>query len=320
MAKQRNAFLDNVKFVLILTVVIGHCLGLFSDNRTVLALYSLIYSFHMPLFMCISVFFTKVKDEKQFVRMNMNLFLIFIIHHSLRLLLLYYSGELYTFKQILSPQFGLWYLVSLIIYRIIYQKHYILINNNLIKIFSISIIASIFIGFIDGLGLCIQKTMNFFPYFIFGLIVQKYNLFVKITKVNINISISSLFIYYIILYLLNNNYCSFFYMEQPYIDYGFNVSLCALGKVILLPISFWLSACFLRIISIIKHSYQIDTLFVYIFHLWVIKPLISNVVDYFKLNNNFLFAFLFSILSLIIVFFLYRIKLLKKSLYLIRIH
>lgn len=61
--KQRNYHFDNMKGILILCVVLGHTVSnLFSVWGNYLAtkyLYYLIYTFHMPVFIFISGFFSK---------------------------------------------------------------------------------------------------------------------------------------------------------------------------------------------------------------------------------------------------------------------
>ena len=58
--KTRDPFFDNAKFVLITLVVIGHAYtSLRHHSEFVKTAYLLIYSFHMPLFILISGYFTK---------------------------------------------------------------------------------------------------------------------------------------------------------------------------------------------------------------------------------------------------------------------
>lgn len=56
----REPYFDNVKFILILLVVIGHFIEkiIFMDT-SFKVIYETIYSFHMPLFIFISGYFSK---------------------------------------------------------------------------------------------------------------------------------------------------------------------------------------------------------------------------------------------------------------------
>ena len=48
--KERDAYFDNLKFILILLVVVGHLIEPFNGEAAMGAIYQFIYSFHMPLF------------------------------------------------------------------------------------------------------------------------------------------------------------------------------------------------------------------------------------------------------------------------------
>ena len=51
----RNPLIDNVKFIMIFFVVLGHLIEpLLSHNSTLSILFKIIYSFHMPVFIIIS--------------------------------------------------------------------------------------------------------------------------------------------------------------------------------------------------------------------------------------------------------------------------
>ena len=61
--KFRNAYLDNVKVVLLFLVVFAHILERFLEVKLYNSLYVIIYSFHMPLFIFISGYLSKNTDR-----------------------------------------------------------------------------------------------------------------------------------------------------------------------------------------------------------------------------------------------------------------
>lgn len=65
--KERNYWLDNTKFFLIFLVVIGHFLEELISNKTIKEVFIFIYTFHIPLFIFITGFFSKnvEKSEKR---------------------------------------------------------------------------------------------------------------------------------------------------------------------------------------------------------------------------------------------------------------
>ena len=64
--KERNYWLDNTKFLLILLVVIGHFISGFKKYESINCLYYFIFLFHMPLFIFITGYFSKniIKKNK----------------------------------------------------------------------------------------------------------------------------------------------------------------------------------------------------------------------------------------------------------------
>lgn len=54
MAKERTLYWDTLKGILIILVVFGHCGTAVGNN-----LLSVVYSFHMPLFVLVSGFFSR---------------------------------------------------------------------------------------------------------------------------------------------------------------------------------------------------------------------------------------------------------------------
>ena len=54
--KQRIFALDNLKGILIILVVVGHCIQFTTNDFDNVALFRFIYAFHMPLFMWVSGF------------------------------------------------------------------------------------------------------------------------------------------------------------------------------------------------------------------------------------------------------------------------
>lgn len=67
---ERDVYFDNLKFILILLVVIGHFMEPFNAERTTQAVYQFIYSFHMPLFIFAAGYFSKsIRYPKYYVNL-----------------------------------------------------------------------------------------------------------------------------------------------------------------------------------------------------------------------------------------------------------
>lgn len=63
--KQRDAFFDNAKYLAIVLVAMGHSWEpLKGDSRILEAVYTVVYSFHMPAFIIISGYFSRSFDMR----------------------------------------------------------------------------------------------------------------------------------------------------------------------------------------------------------------------------------------------------------------
>ena len=165
MLLKRDLYFDSMKFVLITFVIIGHTLesfGSIETNRLALTTYFSIYTFHMPLFVFISGYFTSNNRLKTFESI-IRILLIFIVFQFIRLLL---SGE-WSFANIIIPQWTLWYLLSLLFWKF----GVLLLPSQLSKVKTavvifFSFLLSFFANFIPlELELSFQRTFNFFPFF-----------------------------------------------------------------------------------------------------------------------------------------------------------
>src|SRR5690606_18416852 len=86
--KQRDSFFDNAKLLLIILVVMGHMIEPLAGGQTLKPLYMLIYSFHMPLFILISGYFSKNYTSESYARKVItNLVLPYVIFETLYSLL-----------------------------------------------------------------------------------------------------------------------------------------------------------------------------------------------------------------------------------------
>lgn len=61
--RSRICYMDTCKGLLIFLMVAGHCLALYRGDAVCNALYWFIYSFHMPVFIFISGYFSKNTDK-----------------------------------------------------------------------------------------------------------------------------------------------------------------------------------------------------------------------------------------------------------------
>ena len=67
---KRDPYFDNLKFILILLVVLGHFTTLNLNNLHLASISNIIYSFHMPIFIFISGYFSKHIDRQRKIEID----------------------------------------------------------------------------------------------------------------------------------------------------------------------------------------------------------------------------------------------------------
>ena len=120
--KTRDYWFDNAKALLIISVVVGHFAtsSQINGQEWVNDIAKFIYFFHMPVFMMISGRFSRGRvDRKEAEKAICQLLLPYGTLQLLMLLLDSFLGSTVSAKSIFSPQFGLWYFLTLFIYIII---------------------------------------------------------------------------------------------------------------------------------------------------------------------------------------------------------
>ncbi len=162
MENKRIDYFDNLKGMLIALVVLGHAIEPLLYRPSIYTLYLIIYSFHMPLFICVSGYFSSVNRGK-IVR---SLVLPYLIFQSL-----YLMFDVFVLKgtpgiTVFTPYWILWYLFSLIIWRVIL----IGIKEVRLQHIIIAFIVAILVGFDTSVGyyLGLSRTIVFFPFFLLG--------------------------------------------------------------------------------------------------------------------------------------------------------
>lgn len=168
MKANRDLYFDSIKFALIVLVIIGHTLEEFSNietNRWSLTTYFSIYTFHMPLFVFISGYFTssnKAKITNSILRIAETYF----VFQCIRLCI----SDNWSFSNIITPQWTLWYLLSLCFWRmLVLILPFELSTRSKIYVVLLSVLLSIGMGFIPlETELSFQRTFNFFPFFLAG--------------------------------------------------------------------------------------------------------------------------------------------------------
>ncbi len=181
----RDARFDTLKGVLILTVVFGHFFT-HDDSHGIISesLANFIYSFHMPLFVFVSGYFT---NNQRVLRSGVRILETYIIYQLVK-------GIAYNYSPLwllIMPAPMLWYLVALILWRLLYaglEKIGAKITWHFILIL---ICLSVAAGFVPWIGreYALSRIIVFAPYFFLGVLVQKKQI-IDVIKEKVNLKLA----------------------------------------------------------------------------------------------------------------------------------
>lgn len=169
----RSKYFDNAKFILIFLVVFGHMISPYKEQDKILfTLYTVIFLFHMPAFILISGYFAKGFKKKGYLRKTVQKILIpYFIFQIIYSVFYYLVGKENTLEfDLFQPHWSLWFLLSLFFWNLLL---YIFARLKWVGLM-IAVLLGIGIGYIDEAGsfLSISRTFVFFPYFLLGFLLN----------------------------------------------------------------------------------------------------------------------------------------------------
>ena len=269
----RISYFDNVKFILILLVIFGHVLPLNYYYPVERGIYNFIFLFHMPLFIFISGYFTKIDNRDKLIKSIIRLIETLLCFQLIHLFLGYSLEHRISLNFLYVPEYTLWYLLCIIYWRFVLYivKPSMHSYKSLWIVFGLSILA----GFIPlSVEMSFQRAFFFFPFFITGYYVKEKNVFGKLHKLPYNICL----IIFFFLFLLSIvsaviSVPSFiydkhlFYGVRPYYAFKYPLWLTLGLRVLYMFLAFFLSILFLRLVpqkKLLVTQYGKDTLFFYV--------------------------------------------------------
>lgn len=177
---QRLAYIDNLRGILMLLVIIGHSIQFYDTDFDHNIIFRYIYSFHMPLFMCISGFVCyHQKDSLDTIKKRFRQLIIPFITWSV---ILYgiNIGNAQIYDYFLHPDRSLWFLWALFFITVIFIACKKLSQRTSIKLeYIITICSIVMLGAIAKFKINILGGQFIGWYFIFysiGYFVKKYNI------------------------------------------------------------------------------------------------------------------------------------------------
>ena len=159
-SKERSAYWDNIKGILILLVVFAHLLCSLQDRPSIDITVNMIYLFHMPAFVFVSGYFGKGEKACSFERIIRLIFLFFIFN-SITVFLAGYSN----YSSLLEPIYSYWYLIALIAWRLTAHRiaKFRVIN---ILLFTMALLIGFFAAFDNHFA--VGRVIGFYPFYMLG--------------------------------------------------------------------------------------------------------------------------------------------------------
>lgn len=184
-------------------VVLGHCLWEhYQESQTLDVLLYWIYTFHMPLFVFISGYFSKKMETCRFWDFFIKTLETYLLFQTACVLLQYVKEVPLTWEVIISPYSIYWYLFSLLLWRAMIQvmpqkwmeKHKIVIP--------VVAVIGLMVGFVPlGNEFSFQRTFAFLPFFVLGFYSHQYGWLERIRSLSwtaaIGVFVGCLFVFYL---------------------------------------------------------------------------------------------------------------------------
>lgn len=309
---QRDNNIDTLKFLLICMVVFGHVIMTLGGGNVEMAMFNFIYSFHMPLFVFISGYFTRPGEmTRKKIYEAFHFLSLFIVFDLVMWLLI---PRDVNYRTILTPQYAMWYLLAMFYWRflsIFVKKEWLTWRN-----FGIVTVLSILVGFVPFIGEigAFNRTFCFLCFFMAGMMCHSMNFFMKIKKIPIWIAIIPMIIIFI------------FMLNCPIYNEGFkniysnayNGSILRFGlRTMGMFMAVFIGIGFIRISQMkLPHLFALlgrRSLFFYLYHVLFIAVLacLSNAMQF---PHSFTISALCSIIIIIACSLLSKIKILNKFL------
>ena len=307
----RDDYFDTLKFILITFVVFGHVLDCYHYDRVLLAIDNTIYTFHMPLFVFISGYFCKSDtDRRKKARNPLRLAEPLIVFQILQYMQPLISGEISIISALINPAWSMWYLYSLITWRILAYVAPRSITNSFGATMSIAIASSLLGGFIPISGeLSVQRTFTFVPFFFLGYSCRVHQVNLAKYRIPKALAASIIIAAFISMFIINHNMSFVLWGKSPYypvIWTPFVLRAVYLVSALVMGIS---------VMSIVRPlpdpflGIGRQTLFVYLYHTFVISAVLS-AFTYLNVSLSPITILIAFVLILAILYTLLKIQIL----------
>lgn len=305
--KTRDYYFDNLKFILILLVVIGHTIEPLIDiSGKLKILYCYIFSFHMPLFVFVSGYFSKnYIDNSKNVKSIQRFLIPYLLFQTLYVLfykyLLNVPGTQIT---LVTPIYLMWYLLSAFVWILITPYF-----TKLKHCIPIAFILAILVGYAPDIStyLSLSRIIVFFPFYLIGYYINKSTiekLFNKKIKI---ISLLILIVAFLTSLKIPTTFnAAWFYGRDNYVLLGSPFWYSGIFRIFIYIINILMCISVLSLTPNHKtkiSKYGANTIYIYLFHGFIIKYFVFRTQIYQSIDNS-LSKIVLIVISIIITFLL----------------
>lgn len=298
---KRDDFIDTIKGLLMILVVLGHVIGSFQDCQLNVYLRNFIYLFHMPLFVFLSGYFNKIEKTKTSIISLLETYFIFQT--------IYIGFDFNIFSYILYPNWILWYIFSLILWKIATYALKDILDQHIKIIMIISIILSLLVGFTKlGYIFSLSRFFVFYPFFLWGYSIRKMSAINNIKDAKHGIYILIIAIIAIFLSRIDFDLTYITHGSHPYVDKN-----DLIYRIIFMFVAYILSCAVINLTKTNKILSYIgaNSLVFYLYHGLLVR-IIQYYIKTYELPTNTFFIILYTLLIVIALYALSKLKSLNK--------
>lgn len=313
--KERISYYDNLKFLLIFLVVLGHFLPVIADKSAgARVIHTYIYLFHMPLFVFLSGMFAKKAINNKDERKIIGFLLIYVIFRlGIYLIKKLVFGVENVALNIFNSKGAPWYIFSLAVWYAILM---IIGKYNKKVLLGLSFIISILAVCDSKIGdfLCASRIITFLPFFIIGYYVDSIKIKEITSKRKVQIlSILILALVGVLLVILLDKeklLNIIYHVSTGRVSYkGLNMTMITamIWRAGWYMVSIIMSFSFMCIVPqkriVLISKFGTRTLAVYVLHLFVLMIIENTVLESMIVSNSYrlFIVIIISILTTIIL-------------------
>jgi fucose 4-O-acetylase-like acetyltransferase len=165
----RDPYYDNVKFLAVVLVVLGHAWYSLADSRLSAAAHLFVYTFHMPVFIVIAGFFSRrfATTRSKVRRLVLGLGVPYLIFEAAYPLYTHVVHDDRFIWSPLSPYWIMWFLPALFVWRLstpLWQQ----LRRPLV----VAVAASLASGAMQLPDQVATRVLGFLPFFVIGLLLR----------------------------------------------------------------------------------------------------------------------------------------------------